>query len=71
MEMTKERVDLGQPDADLERPRDPIVARYIQRPREPVGKPDVLEDRTEGLGAERDGTTTEDDEEQGIIGETV
>src|SRR5215470_15773293 len=71
MEMTKERVDFGQPDADLERPRDPIMARYIQRPRKPVGEPDVLEDRTEGLRAERDGTTTEDDEEQRIIGEPV
>src|SRR5262249_23322470 len=63
MEMPKERVDFGQPDAGLERPRDPVVARHIQRPREPVGEPDVLEDRAEGLRAERDGTAPEDNEE--------
>src|SRR5262249_7020345 len=57
--------------AGLERPRDPVVARHIQRPREPVGEPDVLEDRAEGLRAERDGTAPEDNEEQTVIREPV
>lgn len=69
--MPKERVEVSQPDAILERPRDPVVPRHIQWPREGVSEPAGIENRTEGLRAQRDGTTTEDDEEQAVIGEPV
>src|SRR5215831_3411373 len=58
MKMPKERVEFDQPDAVLQRPCDPVVARHVQRPRKPVSEPGVLEDRTEGVRAERHGTTT-------------